>query len=91
MLGVGDSIADDILQEDLKKRYGKHNPSLHKYLENTPGLLVDEPTDPFDATPPCKSTDSRLGDALLIHNSAKIFKVQNALPEYCPSTPCDVF
>merc|ERR1719398_295632 len=49
VFGVGDSVTDDVLQEDL---------------ENTPGLLVDEPTDPFDATPPCKSADSRLGDAL---------------------------
>ena len=71
MLGVGDSIADDILQEDLKKRYSKHNPSAHNYLENTPGLLVDETTDPFDATPPCKSPDCRLGDALLISNQQR--------------------
>merc|ERR1719466_660986 len=49
VFGVGDGVTDDVLQEDL---------------ENTPGLLVDEPTDPFDATPPCKSADSRLGDAL---------------------------
>ena len=71
MLGVGDSIADDILQEDLKKRYGKHNPSAHNYLENTPSLLVDETTDPFDATPPCKSPDCRLGDTLLISNQQR--------------------
>merc|ERR1719397_1418036 len=51
VFSVGDCVADDVLQEDL---------------ENTPGLLVDEPTDPFNATPPCKSTDSRLGDALNI-------------------------
>ena len=37
-------------------------------LENTPGLLVDKPTDPLDATPPCKSPNRRLGDALLISN-----------------------
>merc|ERR1712212_922986 len=49
MLGVGHGITDDILQENL---------------ENTPGLLVDETTDPFDATPSCKSADCRLGDAL---------------------------
>merc|ERR1712210_289191 len=49
MLGVGDCVPDDILQENL---------------ENTPGLLVDKPTDTFDATPPCKSPDSRLGDTL---------------------------
>merc|ERR1719500_448754 len=49
VLSVGDSIPDHILKEDLK---------------NTPGLLIDEATDPFDATPPCKSPDSRLSDAL---------------------------
>merc|ERR550519_2162869 len=49
VFSVGDCVTDDILQEDL---------------ENTPGLLVDQPTDPFGATPPCKSTDSRLGDPL---------------------------
>merc|ERR1712192_82614 len=51
MLGVGDSITDDILQE---------------HLENTPGLPIDEATDPFNTTPPCKSTDCRLGDTLNI-------------------------
>merc|ERR1719398_665984 len=49
VFSVGDGVTDDVLQEDL---------------ENTPGLLVDEPTDPFDATSPCKSTDGRLGDPL---------------------------
>merc|ERR1712025_910365 len=49
MLGVGDSIPDDILQEDL---------------EDAPSFLVDESTDPLDTTPPCKSPDSRLGDTL---------------------------
>ena len=60
VFSVGDGVTDDVLQEDL---------------ENTPGLLVDEPTDPFDATPPCKSTDGRLGDPLFIINSANIFRV----------------
>ena len=76
MLGVGDSIADDILQEDLMKRYGKNNPSVHNYLENTPGLLVDESTDPFDATPPCKSPDRRLGDTLPISNQQRYSKTR---------------
>merc|ERR1719230_1800766 len=49
MLSVGDSITDDILQENL---------------QNTSGLLVDETTDTFDATPSGKSPDCRLGDAL---------------------------
>ena len=48
-------------KQDRKKKI-----VLHNYLENTPGLLVDEATDPLDTTPPCKSPDSRLGDALLI-------------------------
>merc|ERR1711971_1165532 len=49
VLGVGDSIADDVLQE---------------HLENTPGLLIDETTDPLDTAPPRKAPDCRLGDAL---------------------------
>merc|ERR1711887_442344 len=49
VLSVGDSISDDILQENLK---------------NAPGLLIDETTDPFHTSPPCKSPDCRLGDAL---------------------------
>merc|ERR1719234_1039418 len=49
MLSVGDSITDNILQE---------------HLEHTPGLLIDEATDPLHTTPPCKSASCRLGDAL---------------------------
>ena len=65
MLGVGDSITDDILQADLGIRVKiVKSVKQHNYLEDTPGFLVDESTDPFDTTPPCKSPDSRLGDAL---------------------------
>merc|ERR1719187_2425888 len=49
MLSVGHSITDDILQENL---------------QNTPGLFVDETTDPLNTTPSCKSPDCRLGNAL---------------------------
>merc|ERR1719474_940801 len=49
MFGVGHSVTDDILQENI---------------ENTPGLLIDKTTDPLDATPSCKSPDCRLGNAL---------------------------
>merc|ERR1719376_253411 len=49
MLSVGDSITDNVLQENL---------------ENTPGLFIDESADPLDTTPPSKSSDCRLGDAL---------------------------
>ena len=68
MLGVGNSITDDILQEDLEKRKKKIQNRYITYLEDAPGLLVDESTDSFDTAPPCKTPDSRLGDALhIIH------------------------
>jgi hypothetical protein len=49
MLGVGDSIPDDILKEDL---------------EDTPGLLIDEARDTLDTTTASQTPDGRLGDAL---------------------------
>merc|ERR1719295_1694128 len=49
MLSVGHSVTDDILQEDL---------------QNTPGLFIDETTDPLDTTPSCKSPNCRLSNAL---------------------------
>merc|ERR1719180_162033 len=49
MLGVGDRITDNILQEDL---------------QDTPGLLIDETRDPLHSPPPSQSPNSRLGDTL---------------------------
>ena len=49
MLGVGDSIPDHVLQEDL---------------QHAPGLLIDEATDPLDATSACQASDGRLGNPL---------------------------
>ena len=49
VFGVGDSIPDHILQEDL---------------QDSTGLLVDEARDPLDSSPPRQPTDGRLGDAL---------------------------
>ena len=49
VLSVGDSIPDDILQEDL---------------EDTPGLLVDEARDTLDTTTASQTPNGRLGDAL---------------------------
>ena len=49
MLGVGDSITDDILQENL---------------ENATCLFVDQARDTLDTTTTCQTTDGRLGDAL---------------------------
>ena len=49
VFGIGDSISDHVLEE---------------YLEDSTGLLIDEPRDPLDSSPPRKTTDGRLGDAL---------------------------
>ena len=49
VLGVGDSVTDDILQEDL---------------EDAAGLLVDEATDALHSTTASKSADGGLSDAL---------------------------
>jgi hypothetical protein len=49
VLGVGDGVADDVLEEDL---------------EHAARLLVDEAGDALDAAPPGQPPDRRLGDAL---------------------------
>ena len=49
VLGVGNSITDDILQENL---------------ENTAGLLVDQTRDSLDTTTAGKTTNGGLGDTL---------------------------
>ena len=49
MLGVGDGIPDDVLEEDL---------------ENSTGLLVDESGDTLDSTTTRQPSDGGLGDAL---------------------------
>ena len=49
MLGVGDSVTDDVLKE---------------HLEDTTSLLVDESRDTLDSTTPRQTPDGRLGDAL---------------------------
>ena len=49
VLGVGDSITDDVLQE---------------HLEDTTGLLVDEARDTLDSTTASQTADGGLGDAL---------------------------
>ena len=49
VLGVGDSVTDDVLEE---------------HLEDTTGLLVDESRDTFYTTSSGKTTDGWLGDTL---------------------------
>ena len=49
VLGVGDGITDDVLEENL---------------EDTTGLFVDEARDTLDTTTTSQTTDSGLGDTL---------------------------
>ena len=49
MLGVGDGITDDVLQE---------------HLEDPTGLLVDQARDTLDSSTTCQTTDCWLGDTL---------------------------
>ena len=48
VFSVGDSITDNILQEDLQNRALVKCSNGHGYLENTPSLLVNETTDTLD-------------------------------------------
>ena len=49
VLGVGNSIADNVLEE---------------HLENTTSLFVDESRDAFYTSTTCQTADGRLGDTL---------------------------
>ena len=49
MLGVGDTVADDVLEEDL---------------EDSTSLFVDETRDALDTTSAGKTADGGLGDSL---------------------------
>ena len=49
VLGVGDSISDDVIQESL---------------QHSTSLLIDETRDPLDSSTTSQSPDGRLGDAL---------------------------
>ena len=49
MLGVGDSVSDDVFKEDL---------------EHTAGFLVDESRDTFDTASSRQTADGRLGNTL---------------------------
>merc|ERR1711936_1278030 len=66
MLGVGDGVADDILQE---------------HLQNTPGLLIDQPRDSLHPTSPGQPPNSRLGDALDIVPQHLSVPLGSSLPQ----------
>ena len=66
VLSVGDSVPDDVLQE---------------HLQHTPGLLVDQPRDPLDASTSGQAADGRLGDALDVVPQHLPVPLGSALPE----------
>merc|ERR1719228_2720616 len=70
VLSVGDCIPDHIFQEDL---------------QDSPGLLVDQPRDPLNATPPGKTTDCRFGNALNVISKNLPVTLGSPLPQSLPS------
>uniref|UniRef100_A0A8R7UR92 Uncharacterized protein n=1 Tax=Triticum urartu TaxID=4572 RepID=A0A8R7UR92_TRIUA len=72
MLGVGDGVADDVLEEDL---------------EHAAGLLVDEPRDALHAAPPRQPPDRRLGDALDVVRSTFRWRLAPPFPRPFPPLP----
>jgi hypothetical protein len=67
VLGVGDRVADDILEEDL---------------EHAAGFLVDKPGDTLHAAPPRQPPDCRLRDTLdvVAENLTVAFRAALAQP-----------
>ena len=53
VLGVGNSIPDDILEE---------------YLQNTTGFFIDEARDTLDTTTASQTADGGLGDTTAVHS-----------------------
>ena len=66
MLGVGDSVTDDVLQE---------------HLEDTAGLLVDEARDPLHTTTASQTADGGLRDALDVVTEHLTVALGATLPE----------
>ena len=66
VLSVGDSISDDVLQEDL---------------ENSTSLLIDESRDPLDSSTASQSPDGGLGDALDVVPQHLAMTLGSSLPE----------
>jgi hypothetical protein len=66
VLGVGDSVPDDVLQE---------------HLQHAPGLLVDKPRDPLDASTSSQAPDGGLGDALDVVPQHLPVPLGSAFPE----------
>ena len=67
VLGVGDSVADHVLQEDL---------------EDAASLLVDQAGDPLDTTPPGQAADGGLGDPLDVVAENLAMSLASGLTQY---------
>ena len=70
VLSVGDSISDDVLQENL---------------QNSTSLLIDQTRDPLDSSTAGQSPDGRLGDALDVVPQHLAMTLGSSLPESFPS------
>ena len=66
VLSVGDSISDDVLQENL---------------QNSTSLLIDQTRDPLDSSTAGQSPDGRLGDALDVVPQHLAMTLGSPLPE----------
>ena len=66
VLSVGDSISDDVLQENL---------------QNSTSLLIDQTRDPLDSSMAGQSPDGRLGDALDVVPQHLAMTLGSSLPE----------
>ncbi|CAA7406294.1 unnamed protein product [Spirodela intermedia] len=72
VLRVGDSVADDVLEEDL---------------ENSPRLLVDQPADALNSSPPRQPPDRRLRNALDVVPQHLAVALRATLPQALASLP----
>ena len=70
VLSVGDSISDDVLQENL---------------QNSTSLPIDQTRDPLDSSTAGQSPDGRLGDALDVVPQHLAMTLGSSLPESFPS------
>jgi hypothetical protein len=72
VLGIGDGITDDILQE---------------HLEHAARLLIDEAADALDTTTASQTADCRLGDALDIVSQHLAVALGTTLPQALAALP----
>jgi hypothetical protein len=72
VLGVGDGVSDDVLEE---------------YFEDSTGLLVDETGDTLHTASTSQPTDGRLGDSLDVVSQHFPVPLRSPLPESLPSLP----